>query len=120
MHGSAAVREKDAALQKEKLLPVCSFPKITRTKPESCCNNATTFGLNEKLHVWTKEDGTFQNLIPSVLAVISISIVLWARRSPSGPGRLSVIGEAMNSEFHQPFLKESVRTFVCELNLKRK
>ncbi len=45
--------------------------------------------------------------------------MVWGCFAASGPGRLAIIDETMNSVLYPKILKENVRPSVCDLKLKR-
>ncbi|KAK3548201.1 hypothetical protein QTP70_005167 [Hemibagrus guttatus] len=78
------------------------------------------FGRSVSHYVWRKSNTAFQkkNITPTV-KYGGGSVMVCGCSAASGPGRLAVINETMNSAVYQKILKENVRLSVCDLKLKR-
>ncbi|KAK3510736.1 hypothetical protein QTP70_021327 [Hemibagrus guttatus] len=115
LHGR--VPRQKPLLSKKNIKARLSFARKHLDDPQDFWEN--TLWTVQTHYVWRKSNPTFQkkNIIPTV-KYGGGSVMVWGCFAASGPGRLAVINETMNSAVYQKILKENVRPSVCDFKLK--
>uniref|UniRef100_A0A9J8CTE6 Tc1-like transposase DDE domain-containing protein n=1 Tax=Cyprinus carpio carpio TaxID=630221 RepID=A0A9J8CTE6_CYPCA len=120
-------QNKKTLLSKKNIKARLSFARKHLNDPQDFWENTLwtdetkveLFEMCVSHYVWCKSNSAFQknNITPTVKC--GGNMMVWGCFAASGPGRLAVINENMNSAVYEKNLKDNVLPSVRDLKLKR-